>query len=174
MAHKNVSFKEAARIKKSNIINSAFSYSNKLFINNHKGANNFNSVQEPDVRSPINISSVSSFPPIFHTKRKVKKISNKKFNFSFHARNHLSPTLVNTTVSSLNGSYLEYASNNNCSKIFALEWITSLASTLTHTITNSMNISSSPSALSSLIESTIINLFMNIKRRTTTKYSKIF
>jgi len=46
--HQNVSFKEAARIKKSNIVNSAFSYSDKLLSNNHNSTKNINFGQETD------------------------------------------------------------------------------------------------------------------------------
>lgn len=120
-----------------------------------------NLVQEPDIYSASNVSSISFFPPLTNTNQKVKKLKHKLKSIPHSS---IPSVLNNTSVSSFIGRFLKYISNNNSSKDSNSTWIVSLASSSTRTLTNSINITSSLSILNSLIESTVIDLLSALSK----------
>jgi len=154
MAHENISFREAVRMKKLNLVNSASSFSDKIL--NNKFNNNGDIVQKAGVHSSVAPPLVTSFPPLPNHTKHIAKTQNHPVPLKPKFRSH--PATVYSPPSSPNGSFLEYVLQQNVSKDRDPDWISSFANSLTLSLSNFKDIPPSPSALSSLIQSTIIKL----------------
>jgi hypothetical protein len=151
MACENISFREAAQIRKSATVNSAYSYADKV-----SSSNNSNFVREPELSQSL---SPSSFPPVSSINTRQKK---HKTPHSPISRPNFPTIPVNPSSSLPNGSFLEYVNSNNITKDLDSSWIASLAYSLSQTLSNSLDFTSSPSSLNSLIESSIINILSSM------------
>jgi len=157
IASEKVPFKEAVQIQKTGAVNTAFSFAdkaaNKSRIDNIvKGHNTLNSTNKVDISSFFQLAA-----RVFSKENPKKWPSSTSFNQS--------PQLPHVPNFSLpSGSFLDYVSQNNNNDITNSNWISNLASSLTHTLMNSFdNIAISLSSLSALIESLFINLLSSSK-----------
>jgi len=145
MATNNVPFSEASSIKRTGLINKAFTFSD--VIKNNNSINTKAVTPSPD------------FPPLNqHTNLNWKKTNNRNKH-----KNHVSsphfPSLPNNYGKSVspNGCLLNYIEQNRNPNSDCPNWVSSLSQFLSESLSRDPNLISSPSTLQSLIESSLAN-----------------
>ena len=154
MATENLSFKDAINFKKQNQVTSAFSYSHIV--------NKQPILSLPTIPSPTPLQTTSNIvSPAGNSHQFSKK---PRYRSPIRTTKHFNVPTLNS-FSLPNGSFLNYAANNNASKHEPtiqnsdITWINTLASKLSVSLLNSPHLSSqSVSSLQNLIESSILSL----------------